>query len=371
MKTAAYLLLLASLGANAFLASFLSKKEAAPLPSFASQKQTSTVGTPTASNRVSANTRLLWHRLGSNNLSQLVANLRAANLSPAKIAYIVHHILNEKYAALQDENTTGNEPQPYWRNSKIISENSYNNRHKLARSEALRAQRRTEEAQLLGDDLWLAEGIPYVDHIRQGYGNLLSNQKLSALRDLKNEYSAMATPLQDDFHDPATRQKLKLLEKEHRANTVKLLTPAELLEHDLRYGNAANLLQSRCYYFTATEAEYRTLFPIYQQIDQAASYSDWDRVDEKTETARKEAEKRAQAQIEAVLGPARYAEFKQANDPAARKENQLVTRLGLPLSAAAPASPPSEPRPSPASPPPSETLASPPTMNTRGAGSNQ
>ncbi|MEO7414294.1 MAG: hypothetical protein ABIZ81_13145 [Opitutaceae bacterium] len=41
-----------------------------------------------------------------------------------------------------------------------------------------------------------------------------------------------------------------------------------------------------------------------------------------------------QGQIVAVLGPERYEEFKQSTDPANAQLNRLVSRLGLPLTAA-------------------------------------
>lgn len=337
MRAIAYIILCASLGLNLLFGSTLLRRnppQTTTTPPHQHPQQSSRSETsPTSS--VTPSTRLLWHRLGSNDLAQLVSNLRAAGLPPRKIAYIVHHLLREKYATLQNENDVGKEPLPYWRNSDVISENSYNNRQKRARREALWQQNRAEEAQLLGDNRWLAEGIPLIDHIRQANGNILSDKKLSALADLETEYSTLTRPQDLNSNDPATREKLKLLEKEFRKDVAQLLTPEELLERDLRYSNAADLLQMRCNYFAATEAEYRALFSIYQQVDQAAPYSDWEEVDEKTRAARKDAETRAQAQIEAILGPTRYAEFKQANDKSASKENQLVTRLGLPLSAAA------------------------------------
>ncbi|MFT3870813.1 MAG: hypothetical protein QM715_20360 [Nibricoccus sp.] len=337
MKAIAYSLLCASLGLNILFGSVILRRNSSSTTTTTqhqSSPQPFRLEPPPSASPISS-TRPLWQLLGSDDLPQLVANLRVAGLPPRKIAYIVLHLLREKYAALQDENDVGKEPPPYWRNSDIISDNSYNNRQKRARREDLWQQNRTEEAQLLGDDRWLAEGIPLIDHIRQANGNILSNKKLSALAELESEYSILTRPLDLNSSDPATREKLKLLEKEFKKDVALILTPEEMLERDLRYSNAAGLLQNRCNYFVATEAEYRALFPIYQQIDQAAPYSDWDQVDEKTKSARKEAETRAQAQIEAILGPARYAEFKQANDETARKENQLVTRLGLPLASAA------------------------------------
>jgi len=336
MKIAVYFLLIASLATNLFFGRALWSRETAA-SSTTKQKHDSTSASQNRSLATapdSPNHRLHWQRLGSNDLSQLVKNLRAANLSPRKIAYIVHHLLNEKYATMQEEVAFGKETPPYWRGSDLIYENSISSKQRNERRVTLWHQRSTEEAQLLGDDYWTADGIPVVDHFRNTYGDRLSNQKLSAIQNLEEEYSTIAAPFIQNSNAAENREKLKLIDKEYRADIAKLLTPDELLERDLRYSNAANLLQTRCNYFTATETEFRALFPIYEQIDKTCLVSNWDEVDEKTRAARKDAEARAQAQIEALLGPARYAEFKQANDETARKENQLVTRLGLPLTAA-------------------------------------
>lgn len=84
--------------------------------------------------------------------------------------------------------------------------------------------------------------------------------------------------------------------------------------------------------FKPSEAEYRALFPILDTVEQQFP-SNLGTSAEMT-AARRDAEEKLQGQITAVLGAARYEEFKQSTDPANSQLNRLVARLDLPLSAA-------------------------------------
>lgn len=275
------------------------------------------------------NSSKLGQLLATASPAQIVSWLRAAGISPEKIARIVDVLLDEKYAQLRDKLQHGKTIQPYWRNF------SYGLLFKQDREQLnlLFEQRSKEEAHLLGPDIWFSDASPYVNFIRRQYGSL-SPEKLSAIQALQREYSAMtgSTP---SVLSSGDQQKSTLLQKEFHADLAKILTPDELYEHDLRDSPSATTLQSRCNYFAATEDEYRALFSLYQQIDRTFPESVWDEPDEKTEAARTDAEAKMQGQIEALLGSERYAEFRQGNDKNSEKENRLVTSLGLPLSAAA------------------------------------
>lgn len=337
MKSVVHVLLILSLAANLGFGFVIWRKRSSRAHTL-KQERISTHNNPTkaAASSPLKNDRKLWQRLGSNDLSQLVANLRTAGLPPQQIARIINNLLAEKYAPKFDAVFSGKSDTPYWRtpDGYYYSELSKTGREQQRQ---LWDERRAEEMRLLGNDYWLIEEDPFVDLVRRQHGNL-SPEKLSAIQKLQLEYSAMSRSLEQFAHDlrsPSDTEKIKLLDKEFRNDLATLLTPEELLERDLRSSNAGQLLQLRCNFFAATESEYRALFPLYQQIDRAVLVSDWDDPDEKTKAARLDAETRAHTQIEAILGPARYAEFKQANDKNAYKENQLITRLGLPLSAAA------------------------------------
>jgi hypothetical protein len=130
---------------------------------------------------------------------------------------------------------------------------------------------------------------------------------------------------------PEDNEKLALLEKEKNADMSKLLTPQELEEYNLRSSTSASMLRSNLTTFNPTEAEFRALYKLQSALDDQYPQP-MGMTTAEQRAPREAAEKQLQPQIQALLGPDRYADYQLATDPKYSSINRLVARLELPAS---------------------------------------
>jgi hypothetical protein len=130
------------------------------------------------------------------------------------------------------------------------------------------------------------------------------------------------------------RDKMTALEKDQRDAVARLLSPAELLEYDLRASNTANSLREELAAFQPTEAEFRSIYDLRAAFDQRFNTFTADMgsigMSQEQQRQRSDAQKILTEQIKALLGPARMAEYERATDFNYRRTSQFVARLELP-----------------------------------------
>jgi len=339
MKSKSILILCAlSLAVNAALAYALTRPSvpaanaSLTMPKQEQPKKTAITNLATPSDTTPATTTLppqdqLWTKLSSSDLTKLVANLRAAGFSAKTIRAIIQSLINEKYAERLMIARGYDKDTPYWKTSNVY----YGGGDKrMKESNRIHREMNKEVRAVLGDDYTHIFSDDSLPHLQRQYGNL-SSEKFSKLMQIQTDYGEMMSDLHMSSNLlPADKEKRKLLEKEHQVDIAKLLTPDELFEYQLRNSTAASRLRGWNDSFDLTESEFRGLFPLYNKLEEQFSTEDGPN-DNK---ARQSAEEQLQDQIKAILGEARYADFKQSRDPSAFQENRLVLRLGLPLSTA-------------------------------------
>jgi hypothetical protein len=185
--------------------------------------------------------------------------------------------------------------------------------------------------QLLGPDGYLGSDETAAYQKRM-YGDL-ARDKLDQMQSITSDYNELRQQIYQGANGvllPEDRQKLDLIEKEQRADMAKLLTPEELENYDLRSSNTANTLRSQLGTFKPTEEEFRAIFKATRAAeDQFGSLTNaggnYDQL--------KQIQAAALENAKAVLPPDRFADLKQAVDPAYQQINRLVARLDLPATA--------------------------------------
>ncbi len=352
MKTST-LLLCASLAANVALgAIFLTSRPTvtttpAPIagPDFASATETeSTADTsafPASTVRLAASGGpSLWQQLHTDDLDQLLARLKQAGFPSASANFIAMQLFSEKRRAARAAIMGEPEALPYWKEKAYI--------------------RPTPEQQARLHELSRTQDMPFwVRYFREGaldkssqvhaemrrtYGDL-SPEKIQQLLRIQEDYGRMqseligASGIRTSSSDPAEiarAEKYALLEKEQRADIRALLSPEEFAEFERRSSPTAHRLQQETSLFRPTEQEYKALFAIHRAIDEQLDLGTshfFPNPD--SEKSRAEALKNAAPQLEAALGPDRYADYVQATNQGSQQLNRLLVRLDLPLRTAA------------------------------------
>ncbi|HTZ20244.1 MAG TPA: hypothetical protein VMC06_05115 [Opitutaceae bacterium] len=315
MKTILRLALLASLALNAAFAFFVFTRPAAPAPS---APATPAVDGPVAPPPIDQN---VWPDLQTDDLSALAARLRASGFPPALVRAILAAQLDEQFAARRKALRSAEANLPFWKGQ------TRDPKLAVALVQLDREQQKLLR-QLLGGD---AETEDPRSRLYQNRSlDFLPTDKANTLSRLLRDYDERRSDLYaSGFSSNTDRAKFDALGKEQHDALARVLTPAELVEYDLRNSSTAETLRTNLSAFNPSEAEFRALYPL-----QAAYDERWGNelgltlsADERRQ--RDDAQKLLTDQIKAALGPERAANYERTTDYNYRRTNQLVERLEL------------------------------------------
>jgi hypothetical protein len=268
-----------------------------------------------------------WSTLQNSDLSTLVARLRAAGFPPYVIRRIVSDRLEQSMIKRYNGVLKQQFDRPFWKDSS----SAFLDPKTMATMRAAGKEYSDTLKSLLGEDPD-ADSLTSVSQKRR-YGDL-PKAKLEQLQTIESDYSELTMQVQYTARGlmlPEDQEKLALLEKEKNADMAKLLTPQELEDYNLRSSASASQLRSNLTTFNPTEAEFRALYKLQSGLDD--QYPQPMGITTAEQRAPREAaEKQLQPQIQALLGPDRYADYQLATDPKYSSINRLVARLELPSS---------------------------------------
>lgn len=183
--------------------------------------------------------------------------------------------------------------------------------------------RREEAARLQYDALFPPSAAPEEDQLMQAWneqrrwGKLSSEKREAVAALLAHAEKGRDTLLQSrggmlnlDEH----RQLWKSAEQT-RAEIAKLLTPAELLDYDLKNSSTANRMRSELDNFQPTQEEFLALFSLRHPLEIQFAHK-IQGVHAETDRQRTEAETAVEKEIARLLGPARYDDYLLSLQPA-------------------------------------------------------
>ncbi|MBL9186054.1 MAG: hypothetical protein JNK23_01110 [Opitutaceae bacterium] len=321
MKPFLSLLLAVSLAANATLAYFAfsgSSRLTAELnaQAAAAQAAATKARAPAARAPVEADT---WARLKTDELSALAPRLRAAGFPPEVIRTMMSALVAEHFAARRRALDPDAATRAFWKTARpdpalqLAQNQLYREQEKMLRDLLGPGGRTT-------DPLALAR-------LRSRFGNL-SPEKLDAAQLIESDFIQKRTEfyLTKGSYSSAD---LAPLEREQRTALAAILSPAELEEFDLRSSRTGQSMRTDLSAFEPTEQEFRAIFPLRQAFDER--YPNTSGIPSQEQMReRSEAQKQLNAQITALLGPARGAEYERMTDYNYRQTSHLVARYELP-----------------------------------------
>lgn len=282
-----------------------------------------------ASGKVSA--AELWASLHSDDLTTLVARLRAAGFPASAIRAIVDAEIQKRFADRYAELRRMVDDVPYWRadpfRSMGLNTKFYETYSQLSR-ERMRLVR-----EVLGKDAYAYGGVDPTEAQRRQFGNL-SPGKIELVQRINDDYAEMISQVRASMQGitlPEDREKLALLEREKKADLAAILTPEELADYEMRSSTITMRLRTALTIMDASEAEFRsiyqaylphveTLFPTYP-----TAFRSMDGVDPRATALAK-----VQEQLTREFGPDRAAQFQRANDREFQQLYQLTRADNLP-----------------------------------------
>ena len=271
-----------------------------------------------------------WTELNAPTDADLVGRLRAEGFPPDMIHALIDVRLRARYAAeLRKFRPTVD--YAYWRGNFYSDDLSPEAR---AERRALERKIADERRLLMGADSDLATDFERASRAR-AFGSIPA-AKVEQLSAILKDYSDIAAGVRDRAKGvtfPEDREQLALLEREKRADLVKLLTPEELADYDLRSSPSAAIVRNRLRFFNPSEDEYRAITAAQLAFDER--YGVTNLLSAEQQQRRTEAEVELNAQIKNLLPSERLTEYAITTDPFYSRIDALVQEAHLPATATA------------------------------------
>jgi hypothetical protein len=264
-----------------------------------------------------------------------VGKLREAGFPPDVLRRVVMALVSERFDARRLEIERDLLATPFWKQA----QNSYGDPKVGAALMALQREQVETVKKLLGGTVGDALAGSEEDRalLRLQIGDIPPekiDQLYATVMDFNKQRQQVQAARGNGPMLAADQEKMTAIDKALREDLTKFLTPAEANEFVLRQSTAAGQLRSLLTPARPTEAEYRALFPIYQDYSDRFPWGATAGESPDTTAARRAAEEQMLAQVTSIVGADRAADFKQAGNRDDYQINQLVARLDLPISAA-------------------------------------
>jgi hypothetical protein len=261
----------------------------------------------------------------SGDLKTLPDRLRAAGLSPSLARALIQAQLNEIFNARRRDLIAHAKVNPYWSQGfKALDKDT------MTKFIAMNKERMDLQKELLPDD----PNPPFLARQQEMYGGL-SPEKTKQVQSINSDYQDLKNQIYNSANGallPEDMQKLALLDKEQQSDMAAALSPDELLEYQLRNSDTADQMRNSMQAFNPTEDEYRAIFKVQQAFDQQYGANVGAMTAEQRE-AREAHKGELMDQLQGILTPDRFAEYKQETDPNFLSVNQTLSRFDLPKTA--------------------------------------
>ncbi len=320
MKSSTIFLLIASLALNVVLAGLAvigSKRLAAELAAQAAAATAHQSARPVATTAIDPQT---WAGLQTPDLAALTQRLRETGFPKDIIRAIIRALVSEQFSARQRALANDDGTGAFWKDA------SSDLKVQLAQFR-LSLEQETILRDLLGADARASDPLTQARQ-RARFGPL-SPEKMDAVQVLVSDFDRKRSEL---YYEKGSlnQEDSKQIESTLRAALAGILSPAELVEYDLRNSNTGRTLRTELAAFNPTEEEFRAIFRLRQPFDEQYGGSRISLSPPDVLRQRSEAQKELNAQIATLFGPDRAAEYTRSIDSNYRQTDQLVARYELP-----------------------------------------
>jgi len=270
-----------------------------------------------------------WPAIGTGDLKAQAGRLRAAGFPPNIVRAILREQLNELFAPRRRELAAQFGSRPYW-STRFDTWDSKT----MAGLNSIDKEQAKMLKDVLGADAEPNDALS--DAVRQNRSGSLAPEKYARVQAILSDYNELRNEIYTSAQGgpmlPEDQEKLAYLGKEQQADIAASLSPDELFDYQVRNSPTAGALRHTLHAFNPTEDEFRAIFRVQQAFDQ--QYGSTGPLSPEQQRERQAHQADVAAQIQDILGPDRFAEYKRDTDPAYQQVSRLVERLDLPPTAA-------------------------------------
>jgi hypothetical protein len=275
--------------------------------------------------------RFTWRLLESADFKRYIENLRSVGCPEQTIQDIIVAEVNKLYAGKEAALRLRPEHLKPW---EMFGASRFAEMDRERKFRQLMREKRALLKDLLGIDV--PQEVPSIwarssDSAQEAALAKLPEGKRELVREIQDQLWDKQQELQArtmGFWEPEDQQEMQRLQKEYRDALAKTLAPDELLDYQLATSPTARNLRSELSAFSASDQEFRDIFRLRQQVEDATM--DLQGNDPEANRKRMEAHQQMDQQLRTMLGEQRYAEYQRSRDYQYRNLTRLARDNGLP-----------------------------------------
>ena len=275
--------------------------------------------------------RFTWRLLESADFKRYIDNLRSVGCPEQTIQDIIIAEVNKLYAGKEAALRLRPEHLKPW---EVFGASPYAEMDRERKFRQLMREKRTLLRDLLGIDV--PQEVPSIwarssDSAQEAALAKLPEGKRELVREIQEQLWDKQQELQArtmGFWEPEDQQEMQRLQKEYRDALANALAPDELLAYQLATSPTARNLRSELSAFSASDQEFRDIFRLRQQVENATM--DLRGNDPEANRKRMEAHQQMDQQLRTMLGEQRYAEYQRSRDYQYRNLTRLARDNSLP-----------------------------------------
>jgi hypothetical protein len=313
--------------------------ESAPAPIWTPRAKKSTA--PTAPVATTATNDFRWTQLESEDYRTYILRLRAVGCPEQTIRDLIIADIDKLMAPRVQSIMPHRKELKYWQPEEEELWNNYDAREWLKQQRDVDFEKRAVIRELLGVDLvgerLRQQGKEDYHGRRLGF---LPDEKRSQVRTILDKFNDDEFALREkeweegESLSAADRAQLTHLRQSRQAELAKVLSPSELEQYDLWLGYSASKVRDSLYGMDASEDEFRRIYNLRKAFDQQWQPDELDLNDANVKSRWEAANAELDHQIQAQIGPERFALYERGRDPEFKALNQISARYSLPTNAA-------------------------------------
>jgi len=280
-----------------------------------------------------ASGRFTWRLLESDDFKKYIANLRSVGCPEQTIQDIIIAEVNKVYAGKEAALRLRPEHLKPWEASYA---SPYGDMERMRKFRQLMREKRDLLKELLGIDV--PQEMPSIWAGRTDSAYEAAYAKLpEGKRDLVRRIQEQLLDKQEELNartmgywEPEDQQEMAKMQKEYRDALGQALTKDEMLDYQLATSPIARNLRSELSAFGASDQEFREIFRIRQQFDDAMSSLNFEGNNPEANQKRHQVQIQMEGELRTMFGEQRYAEYSRSRDSQYRNLARLARDNGLP-----------------------------------------
>jgi hypothetical protein len=252
-----------------------------------------------------------WRMVESENYKQYIVNLRAIGCPEETIRDIIVADVNKLFESRRKEFFPATNKFEYWKGGNFFT--TLFDEKKMEKQEALNAEKRALLKELLGVDVADKTDLISGTKVFETMLDFLPAAKQTELMEFEQKFAAKSAKYMKDIQrgDP---EALKKLMAEKDAELLKILSPDEKFEYDLRMSQSAMVMRMQMGDLEVSEQEFRDLFKLRKQFDDEHGLAGMAANRGEDRDKRALAQKELDAQTRQVMGDDRFLDYRFSAD---------------------------------------------------------